>query len=274
VTAAAAPAATLHVPLIVTLAGLAVTLPAVALLFRTFGRDQTLDQTHRAHAALTQRPTQALHRTRPGPSMTGNRTIVTGEPHPMPNLQRRLTLVVSTEPVNRRCHIPRGLSRQIGMNVITRRVLAGMLAGVGIFVGGWAATAPRSFFTSFPFPGHPWIASLPAYDEHLVRDVGDLYLGLAAISVWAVCRPRQETFRLVGTAWIVFSVPHLVFHATHLAPFETVDAAGNVITLAAAVTLALLLLWPQPPSNQTSNDLGNQASNDLGNQTSNETTRR
>jgi hypothetical protein len=121
-----------------------------------------------------------------------------------------------------------------------------LLAAIALFVGAWAAFAPRSFFTSFPLPGHHWIAPLPAYNEHLTRDVGDLYLGLFAISLWAVCRPRQETFRLVGTAWLVFSVPHLAFHAAHLDLFSTPDAVGNAVTLGAAIVLAALLVWPQP----------------------------
>jgi hypothetical protein len=149
-------------------------------------------------------------------------------------------------------HIRRWLSRRMCPGVTARRVVAGLPAAIGLFVGAWAAAAPRSFFTSFPLAGHPWIAPLPAYNEHLTRDVGDLYLALFAISLWAVLRPRPETFRLVGTAWLVFSVPHLVFHAAHLGLFSTPDAVGNVVTLGGAVVLAVLLMWPQPLRSGTS----------------------
>jgi zinc-binding alcohol dehydrogenase family protein len=57
-----------------------------------------------------------------------------------------------------------------------------------------------------------------------------LYLALFAISLWAVLRPRPETFRLVGKAWLVFSIPHLMFHAAHLGLFPAPDAASNVVT--------------------------------------------
>jgi hypothetical protein len=113
-----------------------------------------------------------------------------------------------------------------------------------LVVGGWAAVAPYSFFTSFPFPGHSWVSALPAYNEHLTRDVGDLYLGLFTASVWCAIRPRQESFRLLGVSWLVFSVPHLAFHSEHLDVFSHVDAVGNIISLASAVALAGLLLWP------------------------------
>lgn len=137
-------------------------------------------------------------------------------------------------------------SRRSHVSITGRRGAAGLLAAIGLFVGPWAALAPRSFITSFPLPGHHWIAPLAAYNEHLTRDVGDLYLGLFAISLWAVCRPRQETFRLVGTAWLVFSVPHLAFHAAHLDLFSTPDAVGNAVTLGGAIVLAVRLVWPQP----------------------------
>jgi hypothetical protein len=131
------------------------------------------------------------------------------------------------------------------VSVVGKRVVAGLLGLIAVVVGAWAAFFPRSFFTAFPLPGHHWVAPLPAYNEHLTRDVGDLYLALFAASLWAVLRPREETFRLVGTCWLVFSVPHLVFHVAHLGVFTGTDAAGNVVALGGAVVLALLLVWPQ-----------------------------
>lgn len=80
------------------------------------------------------------------------------------------------------------------------------------------------------------------YDEHLVRDVGGLYLSLLAVSVWAVVRPRSEITRLTGVAWLVFSLPHLAFHAAHLGSFGLADQAGNMVALGGAVVLAMVLL--------------------------------
>jgi hypothetical protein len=130
------------------------------------------------------------------------------------------------------------------MSISRLRIAAALLALIALFVGGWAAVAPHSFYTSFPLPGHHWIAALPAYNEHLTRDVGGLYLALFVASLWTVLRPRLESFHLVGASWLGFSVPHLAFHATHLEVFSNPDAVGNVLTLTAAVVLAALLLWP------------------------------
>ena len=130
------------------------------------------------------------------------------------------------------------------MSISSRRATAAALALIALFVGGWASIAPHSFYSSFPLPGHHWIEALPAYNEHLTRDVGGLYLALFIASLWSALRPRLESLRLVGASWLGFSVPHLAFHATHLEVFSNVDAVGNVLTLGAAVFLPALLLWP------------------------------
>jgi hypothetical protein len=126
-----------------------------------------------------------------------------------------------------------------------KRLAAGALGLSAGVVGGWAAADPSAFFDSFPLPGHHWVAPLAPYNEHLTRDVGGLYLALLTISLWSVLRPREETFRLVGAAWLVFGIPHLAFHAAHLDIFSTTDAVANVVALAATIALAALLLLPQ-----------------------------
>lgn len=77
-----------------------------------------------------------------------------------------------------------------------------------------------------------------------MRDVGSLYLALPAISLWAALRPRQETFRVVGTAWFVLSLPHLVFHLFNLHPMPAIDKIGNVVSLGGTLVLACVLFVP------------------------------
>ena len=122
--------------------------------------------------------------------------------------------------------------------------MAALLALSAADVGLWASIAPRSFFRSFPGGGHHWVSVVGPYDEHLVRDVGGLYLSLLAVSVWAVARPRPEITRLAGVAWLVFSLPHLAFHAAHLGQFGLADRVGNMVALGGAVVLAIVLLLP------------------------------
>ena len=62
-----------------------------------------------------------------------------------------------------------------------------------------ALFAPADFFRSFPL-GRGWVQALPPYNEHLTRDVGGLYLGVAVLfggaavisaSVMGPARPGQ-----------------------------------------------------------------------------------
>jgi hypothetical protein len=47
--------------------------------------------------------------------------------------------------------------------------------------GAWPAGWPRSFYDDFPWPGHPWVAPLGAYNEHLLRDFGGMNLAMAVV---------------------------------------------------------------------------------------------
>jgi hypothetical protein len=114
--------------------------------------------------------------------------------------------------------------------------------GVELLVGAWAAAWPRSFYDDFPWPGHPWVGPLPAYNEHLLRDFGGMNLALAVVfgAAAATLDRRLATTALV--AYLVFAVPHLVFHLNHLGPFGTVDAVAQPAALAVLAVLPLLLL--------------------------------
>jgi hypothetical protein len=54
------------------------------------------------------------------------------------------------------------------------------------------AVAPAGFFSRFPFAGHAWVALLPPYNEHLVRDVGALSLALI-VAVFIVTLDDRPT---------------------------------------------------------------------------------
>lgn len=125
-----------------------------------------------------------------------------------------------------------------------KRLAAAVLAVSAAVVGGWAEFAPRSFYDSFPGLGHHWVSMSGAYDEHLVRDVGGLYLALLVITVWAWLRAQPEMLRMTGAGWLVFNVAHLAFHADHLDGFSTGDKVSEIVSLAAVVVLAVVLLLP------------------------------
>jgi hypothetical protein len=130
------------------------------------------------------------------------------------------------------------------MTLRIHQVAAGALTLSAAYVGIWALLAPHAFFDDFPLPGRHWVSLAGAYDEHLVRDVGGLYLALGVLTASAVLRRHADQLRVVGIAWEVFSVPHLAFHVGHLGDLGTGDRIAQSVGLAATVLLAALLVVP------------------------------
>lgn len=102
--------------------------------------------------------------------------------------------------------------------------------------------APKFFFDDFPTSATPWVSLLPPYNEHLMRDVGALTLAyvlvLAAAAIW----PEPKLVRVALAANLMFTVPHFVFHATHLDHYPTGSAIGQTVALGFGVLIPAALL--------------------------------
>ena len=107
-------------------------------------------------------------------------------------------------------------------------------------VGLWATAAPKSFYEDFPGAGRVWVAVDGPYNEHLVRDVGSLNLALAFVAVLALITGSTLLARAAGGAALIYGVPHLLYHATHLDPYDTDDQVALVVSLSIAVLAAVL----------------------------------
>ncbi|WP_460810296.1 hypothetical protein [Microlunatus endophyticus] len=118
-----------------------------------------------------------------------------------------------------------------------------VVAVLGLSVGVWAAGLPKSFYSSFPGLGLHWIEMMGAYDEHLVRDVGFMYLALSTISIAAALSRTAAAGRLASLGWTVFGAFHFLFHVTHLMG-GVVDVVGNIVSLGLSLALGLALLFP------------------------------
>ena len=134
------------------------------------------------------------------------------------------------------------------MSMQSRRAAVAVLAVAAAVVGVWAAGFPRSFHADFPLPGRGWVSGLGPYNEHLVRDVGGLYLALLVLSAAAWRRPSPSALRTAGGAWLVFSTPHFLWHALHLHGFGTADRVTMLGSLGALLVLSALLLLPDRPA--------------------------
>lgn len=136
--------------------------------------------------------------------------------------------------------------------MIMRRIILWITAAIGLFVGLWAASWPDSFYREFPGLGRVWIAVDGPFNEHLIRDVGALYLALAAASIAATFSRTPDAARVVGVAWAVFGLPHFVYHATQFPSMAPIDVVGNVVSLGASFLLGVVLMLPGPRTSPTS----------------------
>ena len=123
------------------------------------------------------------------------------------------------------------------------RVILVVLGLVGLEVGIWATFFPRSFYDDFPGSGRVWVAIDGPYNEHLVRDVGELNLALAAVTLIAAATLSIWVVRAAAVAWIIYSLPHLVYHLRHLDPYESGDKVAMAVSLALPVVAGLVVLW-------------------------------
>src|SRR5690242_14460694 len=98
----------------------------------------------------------------------------------------------------------------------TRQLIlrGGLLFGLAVqlVTGVWPLLWPVGFYENFPLPGHPWQAFHPAYNEHLVRDFGALNLVLAMLFAVAAYTMNVLMIRTALVGYLIFAVPHLIFH--------------------------------------------------------------
>jgi hypothetical protein len=111
------------------------------------------------------------------------------------------------------------------------RVALAIIAGGSLVVGVWAQALPRSFYDDFPGAGRVWVAVDGPYNEHLVRDVGGLNLALAFVAVAALVTGSLAVARAAGGGALLYGVPHLVYHAANLSPFDAADSVAMLVSL-------------------------------------------
>lgn len=117
-----------------------------------------------------------------------------------------------------------------------------LLCAYCLVIGALAAFAPRTFYDDFPFFAH-WVELLPPYNEHLISDVGGLYLGFALLLGWAAWALERNLVRAACAAFLLSALIHLIFHAGHLEGFGTVDGIAEIAALAALLVPPVIAIW-------------------------------
>lgn len=122
------------------------------------------------------------------------------------------------------------------------RIALGLIFASALTIGLTATVLPETFYEDFPFLAS-WVSLLPPYNEHLVTDVGGLYLGFAVLFGWAAWTLERALIRPLCVAWLLTAGLHLLFHAGHLDGFSTADAIAELASLALLVGAPLVALW-------------------------------
>jgi hypothetical protein len=117
------------------------------------------------------------------------------------------------------------------------RVGLWFLTLVELIVGVVATLTPRVFYDDVP-----GVSLASPYSEHLMRDVGALNLALAAVIFVATITMEQLMVRTALVAYLVFAIPHLLFHVTHHQHYPTTVAIIETTGLVVAVLLPVGLL--------------------------------
>ncbi|MDQ1382007.1 MAG: hypothetical protein QOJ71_2726, partial [Actinomycetota bacterium] len=123
------------------------------------------------------------------------------------------------------------------------RLMLWLLAASAFALGVQAEFFPRYFYTDFPF-GRGWVAMDGRYNEHLIRDFGALNLALFVLTVGAIFAGTRAISRIAGVSWIVYSVPHLVYHLRHLTmTMPGADKVGMIVSLSLPIVVAIVVLF-------------------------------
>jgi hypothetical protein len=109
-------------------------------------------------------------------------------------------------------------------------------------LGLWATLAPRSFYDNFPGMGRHWVRLDGPYNHHLVSDFGALNLALSAVTIAALIWLTPRLVQVTAVAWLLYAIPHELYHVTHLHPFDTSDKVLVSSGLAIDIVIAIALL--------------------------------
>jgi hypothetical protein len=131
------------------------------------------------------------------------------------------------------------------MNALLHRSALVLLGAGGAVTGAWAYAAPRHWYDNFPGFGMSWLPPLGPFNEHLVKDVGAMFLAMAALTaVTFVLVANQSLVRVTAVMWLVFNTLHCIYHLPMLHVYNTRDATVNAILLPLLVLVAAVLLKP------------------------------
>lgn len=123
------------------------------------------------------------------------------------------------------------------------RVLVVALAVPQAVIGLWAVLSPRSWYDNFPGIGPALAAAEPPYNAHLITDAGAGFLATGGLLLGACLLGGPAEMRVAAIGYLLFAVPHLVYHAANPSPLlPTFNDMLNVVLLGAEVIGGVTLI--------------------------------
>jgi hypothetical protein len=133
------------------------------------------------------------------------------------------------------------------------RIALAFLGFVSLEIGAWAQFAPQSFYDSYPGLGRVWVGVDGPFNEHLVRDVGGLNLALAVVLIIAAVNGSRTLMLTTSLAFLVYGVPHVVYHFAHhqsLSGVDTTLVVGGLTVLAVVAAGVAIAAFRTHPADQ------------------------
>jgi hypothetical protein len=132
-------------------------------------------------------------------------------------------------------------------------IRAGLIAlgGVQLGIGLWALVDTHGWFTTFPGAGHHWLPAYGGYNAHLAVDVGATFVALGALLLLAALWLERRLVQAALIVYLLYAVPHLVYHLGADDALPSGDRIASDLTLALSViapALLLLLVGRRPPA--------------------------
>jgi len=118
-----------------------------------------------------------------------------------------------------------------------------VLAVPQLAIGVWALASPRGWFGAFPGGGRVWLPLYGPYDEHLVYDVASTFLAVGVVLLLAAWwLDSRDAVRLAAVGYLVFQVPHAVYHWGADGRLPGGDEVLNGVGLGLSIVIAVGLL--------------------------------
>lgn len=122
------------------------------------------------------------------------------------------------------------------------------LAAPQLVIGLWAVTAPANWFGTFPGFDPRLVAAEPPYNEHLATDAGAGFVATGVVLLVAAIWGNRASVSTALLAYAVFTVPHVLYHATNPADALTgFEDLANVLALGSGLILAGAFAWGLRP---------------------------